>query len=65
MVCNELILGHEAFGQVLDVGSNVSSLRKIDMVINKMITKVVKPEEATSALMTKIRGEIKTIISWS
>ncbi|MEM0362482.1 MAG: alcohol dehydrogenase catalytic domain-containing protein [Sulfolobaceae archaeon] len=48
MVCNELILGHEAFGQVLDVGSNVSSLRKgdyvvIDMVINKMITKVVKP----------------------
>ncbi|MEM0188593.1 MAG: glucose 1-dehydrogenase [Saccharolobus sp.] len=34
-------------------------------ILNKMITKVVKPEEATSALMTKIRGEIKTIISWS
>ncbi|ACP47762.1 Alcohol dehydrogenase GroES domain protein [Sulfolobus islandicus Y.N.15.51] len=33
-------------------------------VLNKMITRVVKPEEASEILYTKPRGEIKTIISW-
>ncbi|MEW9491476.1 MAG: glucose 1-dehydrogenase [Candidatus Aramenus sulfurataquae] len=34
-------------------------------LLNKMITSVVSPEQATEALMKKPSGEIKTVIKWS
>ncbi|WP_338599274.1 glucose 1-dehydrogenase [Sulfolobus tengchongensis] len=34
-------------------------------LLNKMVTKVVKPEEAPDVLYAKPKGEIKTVISWT
>jgi len=64
---NILIFGSvNASKEDFENGVNFLSIWKsrFQTVLNKMITKVVKPDESESVLTKKPAGEIKTIISW-